>query len=268
MTSVDRRQFLKYSGFTSLAVLCGNMFFIQRGNAEDPYYQKDLLMKNFKETVDAVSQLLAPELGPERTLEMARDALANFERLIPGLPAVGGTKNLISYLVPVAAWYVALYGSLRQFGKTAENTGKILYDLDETQYKAMTGQQKQAMTEKLFSPKYRQMFSDWAVWTQRREYPANWVAQYMDGRGGNFDYGCDYTECAMVKYVTQQRVPELAPYICLADFPSSKAFNSGLVRTKTIATGDGLCDFRYKKGRPVSQDWSTEIGKIKRSGKG
>ena len=107
------------------------------------------------------------------------------------------------------------------------------------------------------------MFRDWALWTQKREHTANWVAEFVEGQGADFDYGCNYTECAMVKYVTSQKVPELAPYICLADFPSSRAYDSGLVRTKTIATGDGVCDFRYKKGRPVTQDWATETRKIK-----
>jgi hypothetical protein len=235
---------------------------------QDDYYlaQKDRLMMDFKATVEGASQLLTPQLGPRRTAIMSRDALANFEGLIPGLPYVGGDRNLISYLVPVAAWYVALYLALRQHGKSAEDTGKLFYDLDEAQFKATPGPQKKMMSERLFSPKYKEMFREWASWTQRREHPANWVAQFVEGRGGDFDYGCDYTECAMVKYVTSRKVPELAPYICLADFPSSRAYDSGLVRTKTIATGDGVCDFRYKKGRPVTQDWATEVGKIGKRG--
>lgn len=273
MASLDRRQFLKCTGCTSLMLLCGNLLFAHGGTAamaQDNYYlaQKDRLMKDFKATVDGASRILAPGLGPERTAKMSRDALAHFERLIPGLPSVGGDRNLISYLIPVAGWYVALYGALRQYGKTAEDTGKLLYDLDEAQFRAMPEAQKKMMSERMFSPKYKDMFREWTSWTQRHEYPANWVARFVEGQGGNFDYGCDYTECALLKYAASQKVPELAPYICLADFPSSRAYDSGLIRTKTIATGDGVCDFRYKKGRRVTQDWSTEIGKIRRSGKG
>ena len=116
--------------------------------AQDNYYlaQKDRLMKDFKATVDGASRILAPGLGPERTAKMSRDALAHFERLIPGLPSVGGDRNLISYLIPVAGWYVALYGALRQYGKTAEDTGKLLYDLDEAQFRAMPEAQKKMMS--------------------------------------------------------------------------------------------------------------------------
>lgn len=233
---------------------------------QNDYYlaRKDELLKDFKEVVDGASRLLQPELGPERVMKISRDALARFEDLLPGLPDVGGDRNLISYLIPVAAWYVALYGSVRQYGKTAEDTGKMLYDLDELEFKATPEPQKAMMSQRLFSPKYIAMFKEWATWTKKREYPANWVAEFIEGRGGDFDYGCDYTECALVKYVTARGVPELAPYICLADFPSSRAYNSGLVRTKTIAAGDGVCNFRYKKGRPVTQGWETEIDRIRR----
>ncbi len=103
----------------------------------------------------------------------------------------------------------------------------------------------------------------WAEWTQKREFPANWVADFIPGDGKEFDYGYDYEECGAVKYFSAQRVPELAPYFCLNDFPNSAVFGSGLRRKRTIAQGAGICDFRYKKGRAVIQDWETEMTLIR-----
>ena len=34
---------------------------------------------------------------------------------------------------------------------------------------------------------------------------------------------------------------------------------TGLRRQGTLAQGDALCDFRYKKGRAVVQDWQSEV---------
>ena len=85
----------------------------------------------------------------------------------------------------------------------------------------------------------------------------------MLGDGTAFDYGYDYTECGVVKYFRAQGAPELAPYFCLNDFPKSAVDGSGLSRTKTIGQGVDLCNFRYKKGRPVLQGWSTEIDLIR-----
>ncbi len=39
---------------------------------------------------------------------------------------------------------------------------------------------------------------------------------------------------------------------------------TGLVRTKTLAMGDGVCDFRFKKGRTITQDWASEVPRIKK----
>lgn len=34
----------------------------------------------------------------------------------------------------------------------------------------------------------------------------------------------------------------------------------------TQAGGYSICDFRYKQGRPVTQGWGSEVGKIKKMG--
>ncbi len=49
----------------------------------------------------------------------------------------------------------------------------------------------------------------------------------------------------------------------LNDFLKSAAIGSGLRRAKTLAQGDDICDFRYKKGRPVVQNWDAEIDLIR-----
>ena len=49
------------------------------------------------------------------------------------------------------------------------------------------------------------------------------------------------------------------------DFDRSRTYGTGLQRTKTIARGDGICNFRFKKDRPVVQNWSTELALIRAS---
>jgi hypothetical protein len=39
------------------------------------------------------------------------------------------------------------------------------------------------------------------------------------------------------------------PYICAMDIVMSKYGDLGLHRTRTLADGCGVCDFRYKAGR-------------------
>lgn len=37
----------------------------------------------------------------------------------------------------------------------------------------------------------------------------------------------------------------------------------GAMKPKQTTLGDALCNFRFKKGRQVTQDWSTQVPKIK-----
>jgi hypothetical protein len=94
-----------------------------------------------------------------------------------------------------------------------------------------------------------------ALESQKRLYPENWVFNFVEGAGQNFDWGIDYTECGIVKFFQAQSADELAPYMCLADYPMSKAFGMGLVRTTTLAGGAAKCDFRFKRGRETQDGW-------------
>ena len=223
----------------------------------------------FVDTLEGVHQFLSPELGMVASRMITQQALANFKELLPKLPDVGGDRNWDTGFIPIAAWYVALYEPMRAHGKTAEDIGKLIYDLNDYSLAGTPKEQIAAEHNRLFSPEYLQEQRQWAAWTQRRELPANWVAKFIEAPPGprdaedSFDYGIDYSECGLVKYFHSQGRSDLAPYICLTDFSRSKAFDTGLRRSKTLAMGDGVCNFRYKANRPVTQDWSTEIGRIR-----
>ena len=270
---LTRRQFCKCSLLTTLA-LTPCSFLLQQGRCgaaadgtSGNYYlaRRQKLIADFADTLEGVNQFLTPEFGPLRSRMITQQALKNFEARLPSLPDVGGERNWDSEFIPMSAWYVSLYEPLRQNGKTAADVGKLIYDLNRYSLSGVSPEAARTEQERLFSPKYLQYMQEWAVWTQKRELSANWVAHFVPGSGRDFDYGIDYTECGLVKYCRSQGVPELAPYICPTDFDRSRAYGTGLQRSRTIARGDGICDFRYKKGRPVTQDWSTELALIRAS---
>ena len=183
--------------------------------------------------------------------------------MLPNLPEVGGEYNPDTPYIPIAAWYAALYDPMRSAGKSAKDVGKLIYDLNVMSLSQLPAAQALAEKERFFSETGRSDLHSWTVWTIRRDYPGGWVADFIPGDGKDFDFGIDYRECGVVKYFQSLGMPELAPYFCLNDFPRSKTLGTGLVRTKTIANGDGLCNFRYKQDRPVLQSWSTEIASIR-----
>jgi hypothetical protein len=117
--------------------------------------------------------------------------------------------------------------------------------------------------EEYFSPGQFESIKAWARWTQEREFPDNYVAVAVEGDGEAFDFGYDYTECAIIKILRKMGYPELAPYTCFHEYPLSRLDGRGLSRTKTLACGDDVCDFRFKKGRSCTQSWDSEIGVVR-----
>lgn len=58
----------------------------------------------------------------------------------------------------------------------------------------------------------------------------------------------DYTKCGLSDWFRDQGAPEIAPIACEGDYIWTGLL-TGLkfIRTKTIANGDGICDFRFVK---------------------
>lgn len=269
MSQPSRRDFLKLSALGALTLLPCSLLNRQAAFAAtlpsgDYYLTHQAELENaFKQALEGAEQFWAPEFGAERAAAMSSQAMEKFQQLVPNFPDVGGERNWDSQFIPIAAWYVSLYSVMRAQGKSAEDVGHLVYRIYQIELEHTPQAEAKAEGEALFSPASQAQMRDWADWTQQRTYPANWVARFIPGDGKSFDYGYDYSECGLVKYFRAQGVPELAPYVCLNDFIKSASIGSGLVRTTTIAQGDKVCNFRYRKGGEVRQNWESEIALIR-----
>ena len=90
----------------------------------------------------------------------------------------------------------------------------------------------------------------------------DFVFTFVEGDGRELDYGTDIIECGIIKFFRTQNAEELVPYICVLDFPMSRAFNRGLIRTMTLAEGADKCNFRYKKDRKTQEILPPGFNKI------
>lgn len=217
------------------------------------YYtsRKSKLLKDFDKYMRKhARKALVSHYGDDLTDTIARETRQEYEALIPQLSYIGGKKNPLTTNLIQCAWGLALYKVLKTHDKTAEEAAKIIYKAVEAQLRS--------------SPKFllrllgRWMFAQYrlkkqAAESQKRRYPEDWVWSFIKGDGKEFDFGMDFTECAICKFFHAQGADEFTPFLCLLDFPMSKAFGTGLVRTMTLAEGAEKCDFRYKRGREVKQ---------------
>jgi hypothetical protein len=152
-----------------------------------------------------------------------------------------------------------MYRALKRHGKSAEEAGRISYEIVEVQL-ASIPRWLLPLLRLSQSRKYASNnMTKFAAESQKRLYPEDWVWSYVKGDGKEFDSGTDMTECAIVKFLHAQGADELAPFLCRVDFATSRAFGMGLVRTTTLAEGGQKCDFRYKRGRETAPGWPDPV---------
>jgi len=226
------------------------------------------LMEYFKQVNQGCQFYLTSKYNPEVASQVTARAPRILEELLPNMPDIGGESNMMTPFLVYAAWYVAYNRAMKSQGFSAPDTGRMMYDLTVMKLGMESRQEALAQGAAQFTPKYYDQMRKWCARSQKRAYPGDWVGRFIEGRGSDFDYGLDFSQCGAVLYFQKQKSLDVAPYFCLVDFPRSAHLGTGLVRTKTIALGQGVCDFRYKKGRPVKQGWDTEVPKIKARGRG
>jgi hypothetical protein len=268
-----RREFLKTACAVSSCVLMPPVlpcFGVQGSTGPHPgdgkaYYvsRRDEFTKVFDGVNTGAGQYLSAAYGEEEARYITVKAAEEFKRLLPAMPDVGGERNWVTEFIVVAGWYAAYFIPMKSLGRHGEDVGRMMYRLMEMQYSGMPRDRALAEGKQKFTALYMEEIKRWAGWTRKREYPGNWVASFVEGDGKEFDWGNDYTECGAVKYFRALGMGEVAPYMCVNDFPRSRALDTGLERTMTLAEGYPKCNFRYKRGRPVLRDWSTEIPRIR-----
>jgi hypothetical protein len=259
-----RREFIKCSAM-SLAALwvtaCAPG--LPRARPDDApvhYYlnHQDTILEGVDPFLKAIRNRLKRTKNENSAQKIIEQTHQNFIALLPDLPYIGGDNNTLTPTFYQSALALAFYQVMKQQGETLEESGKTLY---------------QAMRALILTPEVlggadikmansqaaRDYFKNTAAYSQKRQYPEDWLYYFVQGDGVSFDYGVDYQECAICKYFKSQNAFELARYLCLGDYPISQQYETGLVRSTTLANGGTVCDFRYQSGRQPNIEWMPEF---------
>jgi hypothetical protein len=183
--------------------------------------------------------------GPDR---IVTDTRSLYSDLIPGLPYIGGDDNRLTENLLSSMWALPLYRVLRPLGLSAEETGAIVYETVDSGTGDQTPEAWAKVADYRFSEEWKARVSNGAAQSKKCEYEFDWVYDYIAPDAEN-DYGIDYTECGLEKFMKAQGASELTPYLCKMDFIVYGAMDAGLRRTTTVADGAARCDFRFKRGR-------------------
>ena len=208
-------------------------------------YGREELLGVFDESAPFYGQVLP------KVPDAVASARAEYERLMPTIPYIGPLQYPLPRTLAEAAVALAVYRALKARGFSVEQAGRVIVDAAEAGFQAQPLEALRADGEAQFTQEGLAMRAAVARQSRERPAPGGWVFDFVEGVPGEFDFGCDFTECGIVKFYRQHGAPELTPYLCSLDFVVSRLQGTGLARTKTLADGADRCDFRFKKGREV-----------------
>lgn len=220
----------------------------------------DRFMTDFNKIKLAVADYISKQSSSEAANDIGNEAELNFKNILPELPFVGGDAHPGTRFIVTAGQWIAVYKSMAKRGYKALEVGRMMYSIYEDQLKDSPPDELEKQKALTFNDEYINILIQWADSTS--PYECDWKVDFIEGDGIDFDYGLDYRACPCFEFFKAQNAKHLAPFFCLLDFPEARQLNSGFFRTKTIAQGDDICNFRFKRGKEVVQNWDTELEKI------
>lgn len=258
-SNLSRRDFLKLSTMSLCAAYLSGCLRLATPAPAD-YWQanRQRFLDDFDALFNPVRDLLAELTNPTEAGNILAESRTAFEALLPQVPYLGGDDNALTETLYLSGAALAFYRVMLAHGQPLEETGRLIYRAMENLFNfddPLAGALSGDPNGKAAQDEFRRM----AKWSATSPYPADWKLTFIPGEGEAFDFGVDYTACGIVKFFQSQNAAELAPYLCLGDFPLSQALNTGLVRTTTLAHGGPRCDFRFKAGRAIQREWTPEF---------
>ena len=207
------------------------------------------LLKNFDTNMAAGKGVLAERLGESPAINILAAAKQKFEAIIPEIPYIGGDQNdnSTNQLV-MAANYLALYRVLSEAGMQVHEIGQVIYDMFDARLQSSPHFLVSMWGYFKYHVGWKEKIANYAAMSQKRTYPMDFAYVYIEGDGRKLDYGVNMMACAIQKFYRAQLAEDLVPYMCALDYPLSKRFNRGLIRTQTLVESN-VCDFRYRKDR-------------------
>lgn len=193
----------------------------------------------FDEHSRAWAPFLIAKFGDDFSQEVIANARLRLSALIPGLPYIGGDENPMTRHLITSTTSLSLYLAMKAGDKTAEEVGEVIL---------LSVRESVAQKQNLLSAEDLHKLRVHARLSQERRYQEDWLWEFVEGDGIEFDFGYDFYECGTQKLFHRFGADEFLPYHCRLDFITFRSADWTFNRTMTIAAGDEKCDFRFKHG--------------------
>jgi hypothetical protein len=217
-------------------------------NQQNNYYisRKQRLLKGFDKTASLVRGTVISHYGEELADILLKETREEFEALIPKIPYTAISPTLRTFLV-ISTQELAVYKVMKKHDRSADEAWEMCHEALRLRMKKFSKLKRWLAKGLLFS-KFIQWLAKKRIRKATEAPPRDFAFKYVEGDGKRFDWGVDYTQCAIYNFMKDQGAEEFAPYVCLSDIALSDAMQWGLIRTETLADGCKRCDFRFKQG--------------------
>jgi hypothetical protein len=201
--------------------------------------------RSFNGLMHATNKVLSTQFKEESILRVNQIAQQEFEEQLLEVPYIGGRSNIYSDMLIKAAATLSLYRALLREGVSLEGFGKLLEEITKVYMNGIPRVIRKLAGKLWMSRIFIKIINKQALKSQTQVYEEDFVYEVVSACNG-YKWGINYLECGIVKYFQKQGEFALAEYACMLDFYMFPAIGVDLKRTKTIAQGHDLCDFRFK----------------------
>ncbi|MBI5680314.1 MAG: L-2-amino-thiazoline-4-carboxylic acid hydrolase [Methanobacterium sp.] len=212
---------------------------------QNDYYnsKKSEFFTQFHGFCECIGVLIEEKYGKKFKEEIIGEIRQEYEAIYEKIPYIGGDENSLTFTLVSGAQNLAFYKVLKRHDKPLKEIGELAYKAQEKIFK-----DHPELIPPMTDPDIIPYIKYAAEVSREKKFSGDWVYEFIDGNE-EFDFGTDFTECAIKKLYHKYDADEFTPYLCAMDILMSDIGNLGLHRRETLAEGSNKCDFRYKGGR-------------------
>ena len=222
--------------------------------------KKSKFMKSFDERLVLVNQELCKKFNDKKSEELMSQMKAEFEKILPDIPHIGGQKNPLTLVLVKCMSDLAIFRILEKIGFSFREIGEFHYNYVIAAHNLRKeGLEKAGRdpSEYPFDPVYMDYQKKLTEDSQMKLYPNDWVMDFVEGggEGESFDWGWDITECGVQKAFKKLGDEKYLPFICLGDHYEAEGLGFGFSRTQALGFGAPLCTHRFVQNYKTPPAW-------------
>lgn len=212
--------------------------------------RKDRRIEEFEKLASSFEGILARKHGTDDASQIRKEAISEFEELLPHAPTYsGGPLNPFNKIGAAASQMIAIYRPMRSRGMPVEEVALLFYDHYDELHRKIPRSIRWLANKFIFSRASLMILKKLGREISDEDDPDGFIIRYEKGDGEECDWYLSADRCGMVRYMENQGCPELARYCNMLDYIQGCAFDMGVRFKNCLGTGDPVCVECMKSGR-------------------